>query len=151
MNSINLIFRHVQVSGTSESFANRLYFCFAPCFPSSSCCCCIHVYYPGLPASPLQLLESGWLGRLLPCWFFNPSYFPRVEKHSHAGGNVAAGAGKGRAAPLTVQSMWLFLVRALLASCLSTSGPRFHHAWLLFFFFFLPPALSPRSQRPQGG
>lgn len=43
MNSINLIFRHVRVSGTSESFANTLYFWFSPLFPSQSCCCCICV------------------------------------------------------------------------------------------------------------
>lgn len=153
MNSINLIFRHVQVSGTSESFANRLYFCFYPCFQPDHPAAVFMCITPGSQLPPLELLECWWLGRLLPCSVFHRSYFPRVEKHGHAGVSIAAGCWggeKGRTVPLTVQSMWLVLVRALLASCLSTSGPHFHRAWLFFSFLFFFP-LSPRSQRPRRG
>lgn len=67
MNSINLIFRHVQVSGTSESFANRLYFWFSPLFPSfpAAAVFCVLQRAHGFPVRA----AGGWVG------FYHAQYF----------------------------------------------------------------------------
>lgn len=100
-------------------------------------------FHPDLAAAAFRCVTPGCFpvraGGRLGARFFSPAFFFGMEERAHAGGTAAAGAGEARAVPLTVQSMWLVLVRALLASCLSTSGPRFHHAWLFFFFFFFFP------------
>lgn len=128
MNNINLALRRVQGSGTSETFANRLCFCPAPAFqPDLSAA--VFVRISAGPCCPIAAV--GGLQVSAPLRVLSHAFSMRGKTRSRA----AAGAGRARAAPLSAQSVGLVLVRALLASCLGTSGLRFHRAWLFFFLF----------------